>query len=132
MYDDFSLEENRGRKKLLRIEIEQILNEQGRLDSEDYYIWGLTLYMDINDENYIPLAHEKFLISLDIDSKNFMSRLYSAHCYQDQGLLKRALNEYLKVDQERLKQEFSIWRYIKLKEQIGYCYYRLGKVDIGE
>lgn len=131
-YEDFSVEGNSERKKLLKLEIEKILKEQEGLDSQDYYVWGLTLYMDNKDENSIPFAHEKFRKSVDLDPKNFMARLYSAHCYQDQGQFKEALNEYLKVDLSRLKQEFPIWRYITLREQMGFCYYQLGKTDTGE
>lgn len=131
-YEEFSLENKSDRKKILRGEIEQLLANQDILDAEDYFIWGLIYYMIDGNENNILTAQGKFSKAIELDPKNYMPRLYLGHCYQDLGLIEEALKNYLKVDGERLKQEYPIWRFVKLKEQIGYCYYNLGNFVLGE
>lgn len=37
----------------------------------------------------------------------------------------------IELDKQKLK-EFQVWRYTKLIEQIGYCYYKLGDKQKGE
>jgi len=81
------------------------------------------------NEHDIEEAHQYFLQSLKKDTKYYMARLYSAHCYHDKSEFEEALREYLTVDCELLKAEFPIWRYVKLQEQIGYCLYKLGKIS---
>lgn len=130
-YEEFDLEQNPTRKKLLRFEILNILNELTEPDSEDFHIWGLTYYMSNDDSEYhTTLALEKFLEAYEMDSDNFMACLYIAHCYHDQGELESALKYYELVSREDLK-GFQIWRYVKLIEQIGYCTYKLGNEELG-
>ena len=66
-----------------------------------------------------------FALSDEMDKENFMACLYIAHCYHDQSDTEHALLYYELVDQESLM-NFQTWRYVKLIEQIGYCYYNLG------
>lgn len=133
-YDAFSLEENAIKKKLLQVEIQNILRDVTSPDTEDFYIWGLTFY-SIDDETEKEIntnfALEKFLKAYQLDPNNFLACLYIAHCFQDKNDFNQALNYYEKVNQEDLK-EFQIWRYVKLIEQIGYCHFKLGREEIGK
>lgn len=130
-YEDFELEDNPERKKLLRFEIFNILKEVKNPDSNDFYTWGLTYYMSDDDKEYDSnLGLEKFLEAYELDSQNFMACLYIAHCYHDMGELEEALKYYEQVNKEDLK-EFQIWRYVKLIEQIGYCNHKLGNLELG-
>jgi tetratricopeptide (TPR) repeat protein len=69
--------------------------------------------------------------AIELDVNNVFPQLYLAHCYQYINQLDLALENYNKVDREKLK-ELAIWRYIKLIEQIGYCEYKFGNEIIGE
>ncbi len=138
-YEAFSLEENPVKQKLLRMEIHSILRDVDMLDSEDFYIWGLTFYMSFLDKKYdsfedklydTNLALEKFIKALELDSDNFLACLYVAHCFHDNKDWFKALSFYGKVNQQKLK-EFQVWRYVKLIEQIGYCHFKLGNKEIG-
>lgn len=130
-YDSYIMEEYGEKKKLLRLEIFNILNEENQLDSDDFYIWGLTYYMADEDKKHNKnLALEKFIKAYELDVCNFLACLYIAHCYHDMGDLKNALRYYELVNKNDLK-EFQIWRYVKLLEQIGYCEYKLGNEKKG-
>ena len=130
-YEDFNLEENQDRKKLLRFEVFNILKEVKAPDSNDFHIWGLTYYMSDDDKEYhTNLALEKFSEAYELDSSNFLACLYIAHCFHDKGELDSALKYYELVDKKDL-QEFQIWRYVKLIEQIGFCNYKLGNQELG-
>jgi len=100
-------------------------------DAEDYYLWGLSIYT-LNQENVLENSHPLFGKALEIDKAYYLARLYSAHCYHDKGEYKEALSEYLKVDQDLLKKEMPIWRWVKLLEQIGFCYAKLGQLSEAE
>ena len=133
-YDAFYLEENATKKKLLQIEIQNILRDVFNPDTEDFHIWGLTYYsIDEEAEKEINtnLALKKFLKAYQLDTNNFLACLYVAHCFHDKNDLNQALNYYEKVNKEDLK-EFQIWRYVKLIEQIGYCHFKLGREEIGK
>ncbi|MFK7775192.1 MAG: tol-pal system YbgF family protein [Saprospiraceae bacterium] len=130
-YEAFSVEENPIKRKLLRMEIHSILRNVDTLDSEDFYIWGLTFYMSSEDKLYdTNLALENFIKSYELDSDNFLACLYVAHCFHDTKDWFNALSFYEKVNQQKLK-EFQVWRYVKLIEHIGYCHYKLGNKEIG-
>lgn len=98
-------------------------------DAQDYHILGLVLYGTSEDNPDIKKAHGIFLSSLEMDSKYNMARLYSAHCLHDLGNYKDALKDYLRVDVVELINDFAFWRYVKLQEQIGYCYHKLGEKE---
>ncbi|GEM_PF-1247660 len=100
-------------------------------DSEDYYMWGLSIYA-LNQENVLEESHPFFLRALECDPNEYLARLYSAHCYHDKGDFSNALKEYLLVDQKSLKTEMPIWRYVKLLEQIGFCYTKEGNLEVAE
>ena len=51
-YKEFSAEENSEKKKLLRLEIFNILESKNNLNSGDFHIWGLTYYMSEGDKDY--------------------------------------------------------------------------------
>lgn len=130
-YEAFSVADNAVLKKLLRLEIFELLETKEEYDSEDLHIWGLTYYLSDDDKEYhTMLASEKFQEAYELDPDNFLACLYIAHCYHDQQRLEEALAYYVKVDQEALK-DFQVWRYVKLIEQIGYCQYKLGRKEIG-
>ena len=130
-YDEYDLEENPERKKLLRFEIFNILKEIKKPDSEDCHIWGLTYYMSDDDKEYhTDMAIEKFLEAYSLDPTNFLACLYVAHCFHDKGEVQNALKYYELVDKKALK-GFQVWRYVKLIEQIGFCNYKLGNRDLG-
>ena len=130
-YEEFNLEEDQARKKLLRLEIFNILKEVEEPDSDDSHIWGLTHYMSDDDKEYNRnQALEKFLEAYKLDSTNFLACLYAAHCFHDMGELQSALKYYERVNKTELK-EFQIWRYVKLIEQIGFCHYKLGNQSQG-
>ena len=130
-YEDFVVEDIPERKKILRLEIFSILKKLETPDSNDLQIWGLTYYHSNEDkEHNLNWGLQKFLEAYELDAQNFMACLYIAHCYHDQGELKMALNYYNLVDKVALK-EFQIWRYVKLIEQIGYCNYKLGYINLG-
>lgn len=131
-FEELDSSQSKELKHLLGLEIEALLkmNEE-ILDSEDYYLWGLIKYPD-NVEYEVDLYEsiEKFNQSLELDDSYFMARLYLAHCYQDLSDWETALENYLKVNQGKLRSEFPIWRYVKLVEQIGYCNFQLGNQDL--
>lgn len=130
-YENFRLEDNTERKKLLRYELFTILQQIENPDSNDFHIWGLVHYMSDDDREYhLNLALERFTQAYETDNQNFMACLYLAHCYQDKGGYENALKYYELVNQEDLK-HFQTWRYVKLIEQIGFCHYKLEKKDLG-
>jgi len=97
-------------------------------DAEDFYLWGLSVYSESSQDS-LDDSHKLFLKSLGSEEDYYLARLYSAHCFHDKGNYLEALAEYLKVDQERLKQEMPIWRWVKLLEQIGFCYVKIGRLN---
>jgi tetratricopeptide (TPR) repeat protein len=109
----------------------EFLRDITTLDAEDYYLWGLSIYI-LNQEDVLENSHPKFLKALEVDESYYLARLYSAHCYHDKGEYSNALSEYLKVDQELLKEEMPIWRWVKLMEQIGFCYAKTGRLKTAE
>ncbi|MDJ1497163.1 hypothetical protein QNI19_29765 [Cytophagaceae bacterium DM2B3-1] len=134
-FDAFDKPVDDSEKLILRNAVEVILKAipSQQLDAEDYYLWGYLYYFSDGDRPTLrKVAKGKFEQSLAIDSDYYRSRLYLAHCLHDERELDDALQEYERVDQETLRQEFPIWRYVKLREQIGYCYYQLGFPTKGE
>lgn len=130
-FERFELEERKERKSQLKIEVQNILRRVKILDSEDYYIWGLIYYnSDDNIEYHTNIALEKFMEAYKLDSRNFLSCLYIAHCYHDKGELEKALKFYELVNQNDLR-NFQTWRYVKLIELVGYCHFKLGRKRIG-
>lgn len=132
-YDSFEASVDPFEKSILKKEIEHILIENKiDLDAKDYFIWGAVCYLSNENKKWnLRKAIEKFLQSLAIDLNHVLSRLYLGHCYQDKGIFEKALKHYSLVNQEILKAEFPIWRLVKLKEQMGYCYYKLGNPHKG-
>lgn len=96
------------------------------LSSNDFYNWGIAHYsIDSEPRNN---AKVKFLRALQIDEDNYLAELYLSHCYHDEKNYKEALKGYLKVaDTNKIDELLYIWRAAKLYEQIGYCYFKLGK-----
>ena len=127
-HDLFDQSENDDQKLLYRYEIKTIVDEVEYPDAQDLHILGLTYYETAKDEIDINEAHEYFLAALQENNNYYMARLYSAHCYHDNGDYESALKDYLAVDGDLLKAEFPLWRFVKLQEQIGYCYHKLGKI----
>jgi len=98
-----------------------------KLDASDFYIWGLIYYSISSEPTENSMA--KFIKSIQIDPTQYISRLYLGHTYQDREDWHNAIEEYLKVDQERLGNEYDIWRVAYLNEQIGYCYWKINQKD---
>ena len=131
-YNELDLELNSTRKKRLLREIDDLLSNEKTLDSDDYHLWGLSYYETETDINYhTSVALDKFLEAIKLNPAHFLARLYTAHCFHDKNNLEKALEHYLQVDKEELR-KFQVWRYVKLLEQIGYCYYKLDKKSTGE
>lgn len=98
-----------------------------QLDESDFYLWGLVHYSISSEPTENSMA--KFKKSLQLNIDYYMSRLYLAHCYHDKKEWYDAIEEYLKVDQDKLSEDFPIWRTATLNEQIGYCYWQIGQKD---
>lgn len=94
-----------------------------KLDESDFYLWGLAHYSITSEPTENSMT--KFKKSLQLNPDYYMSRLYLAHCHHDKGEWYDAIEEYLKVDQEQLSEDYPIWRTAKLNEQIGYCYWQI-------
>ena len=130
-YDEFILAEPKTEKDKLRAEIKSMLSEYTQKDSNCYHLLGLLDYESEDWEINIEKCILNFTKAVELDANNVLPQLYLAHCYHDLNQLELALENYNKVDKEKLK-EFQIWRYTKLIEQIGYCEYKLGNEKIGE
>jgi tetratricopeptide (TPR) repeat protein len=130
-YDEFSLAEFKEEKDKLRSEIKQIVSNSSDLNSSCYQILGLIDYESDDREKHIENSIRNFKKAIELDEDNFLAQLYLAHCYHDLNQLEFALENYNKVDKQKLK-KFQVWRYTKLIEQIGYCQYKLGHKQIGE
>lgn len=130
-HDLFDLAEETKHKELLKMEIKAIIDGVDEPDAQDSHILGLTYYFTQKDELDLNKAHELFIEAIERDQNYHIARLYSAHCYQDKSLYQEALENYLLVDGEFIKQEYALWRYVKLLEQIGYCYYKMDNITTG-
>jgi len=130
-FDEFYLAEEKSKKNKLRSEIQSLLNEYPEKDSNCYHLLGLLDYESDDWKELLGKSIQNFKKAIELDSTNVLPQLYLAHCYHDLNQLELALENYQKVDKEKLK-EFQIWRYIKLIEQIGYCEYKLGNKKMGE
>ena len=126
MFDRADTDEQR---LLLRYEISAIIDDISKPDAQDFHILGLVYYDTSQDEHDIRKAHDFFKRSLSVDDKYNMARLYSAHCFHDLEQYSEALRNYLLVNSIELINDFAFWRYAKLQEQIGFCYFKLGDVD---
>ncbi|WP_046756891.1 tetratricopeptide repeat protein [Kordia jejudonensis] len=130
-YNKFTLAECKEEKDQLRSEIKEILAEHSNLDSNCYQILGLIEYESDDWKKNIQCSIKNFKKAIELDETNVLAQLYLAHCYHDLHQLELALENYTKVDKQKLK-KFQVWRYTKLIEQIGYCKYKLGNKNIGE
>lgn len=131
-YDQFDLAESDDEKRRLRDEIKSVVDEQADSDAQDWHMLGLTWYETAQDLVDINFAHLYFLEALERDDHYNIARLYSAHCYHDKKVYDAALEDYLKVDEDALRDEFALWRLVKMLEQIGFCCYQLGnKAEAG-
>ncbi|MFK5983223.1 MAG: hypothetical protein QM499_09935 [Flavobacteriaceae bacterium] len=129
-YDEFVLAEEKAEKDILRSEIKSMLNVYSEKDSNCYHLLGLIDFESNDWKIHIEKSIVNFKKAIKLDETNLLPQLYLAHCYHDLNLLDLALENYNKVDREKLK-EFQVWRYTKLIEQIGYCEYKLGNKKIG-
>ena len=130
-YDAFVSAETTMIKERLRAEIKALALAYPDKDSNCYHVLALVDYESDDWRENIDVIIKNLQKALALDADNFLAQLYLAHCYHDIGELATALENYLKVDQQQL-QEFQIWRYVKLIEQIGYCEYKLGNIAKGE
>ena len=130
-YDEFVLAEQKAKKDILRSEIKSMLNEYSEKNSNCYHLLGLIDFESDDWKVHIEKSIANFKKAIELDETNVLPQLYLAHCYHDLNQLELALENYNKVDKEKLK-EFQVWRYTKMIEQIGYCEYKLGNKQIGE
>lgn len=130
-YDEFILADQKDEKDILRSEIKSMLDKYPEKDSNCYHLLGLVDYESDDWKTHIEKTIWNFKKAIELDKTNVLPQLYLAHCYHDLNQLKLALENYNKVDKEKLK-EIQVWRYTKLIEQIGYCEYKLGNKQIGE
>jgi tetratricopeptide (TPR) repeat protein len=126
---ELEAEADNEKKIKLQKELEIIFGKipESRRIEKDYYIAGLGSYKLCKLVNAI----EYFSRALNLYPGYNMARLYLAHCFQDEKEYGEALINYLKVNQTELKNNFPVWRYVKLLEQIGYCFYLTDEVQKG-
>ena len=128
-HDQFDAAEDKH-KSLLKFEIKAIVEGLASPDAQDLHILGLVHYDTSKNIHEIIEAHKYFLDALEEDENYYMARLFSAHCFHDKNEYSEALAKYLKVDAVNLREEFPLWRFVKLQEQIGFCYSKLGQYDL--
>ncbi len=129
--EEFILEEDNAKRDRIRSEIQSMLDTYTEKDSNCYHLLGLLDYESDDWEDHLEKSIQNFKKAVELDQNNVLPQLYLAHCYHDLNQLELALENYQKVNKEKLK-EFLVWRYVKLIEQIGYCYYKLGNRAVGE
>ncbi len=137
--DLFERSESKEYRKLLSFEIKSLFEGMDQPEAEEFYGMGYVLYLLAEDYYDICEAHELFLQALERSPKHLIARLYSAHCYhdkahsyKDEAQFSDALSEYQDVDTSQLREEFDIWRYVKLQEQIGHCLCKMGQAEAAE
>jgi tetratricopeptide (TPR) repeat protein len=82
-----------------------------------------------NPEGYCSRALGWFTRAVEWDSENVLAQLYLAHCYHDQKDWHRAIEEYEKVDLDRLTRRWPAWRAVKCREQLAHCHAYAGNTD---
>lgn len=98
-------------------------------DSSTAY-WTGRYYYDSSIKNEtIPKAVEWFTRAIELDGQNEFAKLYRAHCLHDLHQWPQAITAYEAVNQTRILEEnpYALWRVLKLKEQIAYCYAQTGQ-----
>ncbi|WP_405207154.1 hypothetical protein [Aquimarina sp. LLG6339-5] len=138
-YEEFSkVFDDELLKAKLHSDVLQLYSEIDEPNDEEHYTIGLLHYFDYNEKTSkidlnvkVEKAIQYFQKSLEQDSNYYMSNYYLGHCFQDLEDYEKAIQQYLKIDQKKLKEEFPLWRYVLLFELIGFCYWESGKKDIG-
>jgi tetratricopeptide (TPR) repeat protein len=80
-------------------------------------------------EPHLSRAVEWFARAVEWDPTNDIAQLYLAHCHHDRKDWGRAVEEYRKVDQERLARRWPVWRAVKCREQLAHCLAWAGRTD---
>ncbi len=126
IYDRFTIADNKAEKQELFNKAEEFLSALTSPSSDEYHIWGLLYYfLNTNDRaKDLSIAMDKFSAAIECSKENFLARLYLAHCFHDLKIYQKAIENYLLVNAEKLT-EFNLWRYVKLLEQVGYCYHQI-------
>lgn len=99
-------------------------------DAELNYALGLACYDDRDRD--VEEAAAMFRQALSCDGGYAPARLYLAHCLHDQGRWEEALAEYVQVDPQGILNAINdqqSWRLLLLKEQIGHCQWRVGRME---
>ncbi|WP_041744761.1 tetratricopeptide repeat protein [Coraliomargarita akajimensis] len=110
-------------------ELNELLPEDDS-EGEVNYIYGLLLYnRECLAKGDTDKALAFFRESKRLNPSHYMSSLYSGHCHHDKKRYPEALKEYESVDIEMLKEDYPIWRYVKLQEQKGECLHRMGRKE---
>lgn len=102
-------------------------------DALIYYIWGMVCYLapPFSEESTLD-ALDKFKTAVAKNGSLNMAHLYCGQCYLDLQLYQKALEAYTRVDAIKLQRDFPLWRYVKWREQLGYCRYQLGQTHTAE
>jgi len=74
-------------------------------------------------------ALDWFSRAVEWDTGNTIAQLYIAHCFHDGKNWSRAIEEYEKIDLERLACTWPAWRAVKCREQLAQCYAYFGRID---
>lgn len=131
-FERFARTEDPQQRQHLQVELEQHFRQMAQLGAEDWHLWGLLWYeSDGEDAIVIPQARGKFELALRADPTHWLARLYLAHCLHDQGQWQAALSHYQRVDDAALR-TFQTWRYVKWREQMGFCHWQLGETEEAE
>ena len=108
-------------------DLEELLPEEDKSGEVPYIMGLLVYYRECEDVGDTDLALEHFSAAVQRNQNHYMAHLYSGHCHHDKRRFPEALQEYGLVDTELLRQEYPLWRYVKLQEQKGECLFLIGQ-----
>ena len=126
IYDRWN-ESSKGFTENYLMELSELTDDE---TGEVEYIMGVLTYHEarVNDDD-ISSALIHFDNAISQNKNHYMAYLYAGYCCHDLGDHLRALELYESVNVEKLKDEYPIWRYVKLIEQMGECYHKIGLKD---
>lgn len=120
------------KKRVIREFARKALERAQEIAPEDSFsaYWMGMYYYDSSVKNDKTLqALEWFTRAVKLDEQNHFAKLYCAHCFHDLHQWTQAIAAYEAVNQTRILEEnpYALWRVLKLKEQIAYCYSQAGQ-----
>lgn len=122
------------KKRVIREFARKALELAQEIAPEDAFsaYWMGMYYYDSSVKNDKTLqALEWFTRAVALDEQNDFAKLYRAHCFHDLHQWPQAIAAYEAVDPKQILKEnsYALWRVLKLKEQIAYCYAQAGQHD---